>query len=247
MTTYFSPTVKVPKILPTHTTQGSYIRIGGIDAYSVGDSQNGKAVLIVPDIIGFTSTSEQICDIIAGQGYRVVMPHFFFGEPYMIERERCESNLERFAWLSENAQTKYINQVIDQVVKYLLEEGIKSFGALGMSWGGKCAAIASQNPAFTAAVLIGVPWLNVEDFANTQCPVAIIMPGDLRDITPVIQCLQSTKPFARKIVHIRFPDMRFGWIGNFNDYSNQTIAELATETLQIAVTFFRENIGIRCY
>ncbi|CAG8446083.1 1168_t:CDS:2 [Ambispora leptoticha] len=246
-TTYFSPTVKVPVIQPTHVSEGSYKKIGNVDAYCVGRSNNKKAVIVSHDMMGFNPRSEQLCDIIASQGFHVIMPYFFNDEPYTIERIKREGNFERFLWLSQAAPQEYVNKVIDIIITYLRSEGYREFGFFGASWGGKCAVFASHNSAFTAAVLVHVPWLNANDFKDTQCPVAILSSGDLRDLTPIVQALKSTKPFARKIVHKRFPEARYGWVGALSNYSNPMIAELNTETMRIAVTFFRENIGVRNY
>ncbi|CAG8561543.1 10144_t:CDS:2 [Ambispora gerdemannii] len=247
MTTYFSPTVKLPVIQPTHISEGSYKTIGDLNAYCVGRPKNKKAVIVSHDMMGFNPRSEQLCDIIASQGFYVVMPYFFNDEPYTIERVKREGNIERFLWLSQVAPQAHVNKVIDTIITHLRAEGYKAFGFFGASWGGKCAAFASHNPAFTAAVLVHVPWLTVNDFKDTQCPVAILSPGDLRDLTPIVQDLKSTKPFARKIVHKRFPEAKYGWVGVLSDYSNPIVAELNTEAMRIAVTFFRENIGIRNY
>ncbi|KAG9290531.1 hypothetical protein G9A89_002506 [Geosiphon pyriformis] len=246
-TTYFSPTITLPVIKSTHISEGAYITIGNIDAYCVGRAKNKKAVIVGHDMMGFTPRSEQLCDIIASQGYQVVMPYLFLGESYTLERGKRETNLDRFIWVSQVAPIEHQKSVIEQTLQYLRAEGIDDFGFFGASWGGKCAALASHNKAFSAVVLVHVPWLSNEDFIDTQCPIAILTPGDLRDLTPIVQTLKSTKPFARKIVHKRFPEARYGWIGTFSDYTNPSVAEQTTEAMRIAVTFFRENIGIRNY
>ncbi|CAG8665527.1 5252_t:CDS:2 [Ambispora leptoticha] len=257
-TTYFSPTIKIPALKPNHLSEGSYTCIQDeIKAYSVfGRSSSPninyncgqkKAIIVAHDMFGFTLNSEQICDIIAGQGYRVVMPYLFLDEPYTRERAYAECNIERFSWISKVAPVGHINLVIDKTISYLRKEGIENFGICGLSWGGKVAALASQNRIFSAAITIHTPWLTFDDLKDIQCPIAIITSGDLQDLSHAVTSLQKTKPFARKIVHVRFQNLRYGWLSVFGDFTNPVIADLATDVLKVAITFFKENLGIRSY
>ncbi|CAG8482126.1 9880_t:CDS:2 [Ambispora gerdemannii] len=256
-TTYFSPTVIIPTIKPNHVLEGSYILIQDeIKTYSVlgqsspSSNRNGnqkKAIIVTHDMMGFNNVSNQICDIIASQGYRVMMPYLFLDEPYTRERAVLESNVERFAWIARVAPVDHLTRVIDKTILQLRTEGFEDMGVLGLSWGGKVAALASQNKAFSAAITIHTPWLTFNDLKDTECPICLITPGDLQDLTPVVKSLQEIKPFARKIVHARFQDLRYGLLSMFTDFANPMVAELATDVLRVAVTFLKENLGIRNY
>ncbi|KAG9299817.1 hypothetical protein G9A89_013177 [Geosiphon pyriformis] len=247
-TTYFSPTVKVPLLIAAHTAEGTFLKIEDVKVYTVGASKNKKAVIVMHDLMGFTSTAQQICDRIAQQGYLVVMPYLFRADlAYNFEKAVKESLKENSEWVNAIAPNEHIIAVLNQVINFLQQNGEEHIGILGLSWGGKCAALASQNKAISAVVSIHTPWFDYKDMQDTQCPIAVITSGDLPDLTSAVQNLKKLKPFGRKIIHARFPEMRYGCVGPFGDYTNQTVAELATDALKIAVTFFRENIGIRNY
>ncbi|CAG8608880.1 5138_t:CDS:2 [Ambispora gerdemannii] len=259
-TTYFSPMVNVPHIRPEQTSKGSYITVQGLRAYTIGP-QGKNAVIVAHDKFGLTPQMEQICDMIASQGYRVIMPYLFKDEfPYTRERALRESSKQCYEWfmniVSSPSTFDHIHITMKKILTYLQSQGFVHFGVFGAGGGGKFASIAaSKSDLFSAAVFVHTPWFSLADLKDIKCPVAILTSGDLEDLasiffTPSINSLQmspssTTKHFPRVMLHMRFAEMKYGWVGSYGEWTNPYIAERTTEALRISATFFREHIGLK--
>ncbi|CAG8504420.1 11262_t:CDS:2, partial [Ambispora leptoticha] len=238
-TTYFSPTVNVPQIRPEQTSRGSYITIHGIKVYTIGP-QVRNAVIVAHDKFGQTPQMEQICDMIAGQGYKVFMPYLFGDElPYTRERAIRESSKQCYEWfmgiVTSETTFERIHLIMKKILTTLQGQGFIHFGIFGAGGGGKLASIAAAEcDLFSAAVFVHTPWFSLADLKDIRCPVAILTAGDLEDMA-TIKSLQMTpsssvkKYFPHIMLHMRFPEMKYGWVGSLGDWTNPFIAERTTE------------------
>ncbi|KAJ1533680.1 hypothetical protein HK405_000386, partial [Cladochytrium tenue] len=77
-------TIPPAKPLAEYVNAGVFIELevaGGerppVRCYSVGAGSSDKAVVVYYDIFGFHKNTEQTCDMIASQGYWVIIPDIF--------------------------------------------------------------------------------------------------------------------------------------------------------------------------
>lgn len=56
--------------------KGTYTQVAGLKSYTVGPEDAKQALLLVYDIFGFKPQILQGADLLASQGFRVVMPDF---------------------------------------------------------------------------------------------------------------------------------------------------------------------------
>lgn len=70
-------------VLHTGQTYGHFDNYAGVDVYVTGDPASDKLLILCPDIWSIQKKNTQImADNFAKQGYVVVAPDFFFGDPY---------------------------------------------------------------------------------------------------------------------------------------------------------------------
>src|SRR6201999_1177944 len=100
------------------------------------DKSTKKAILLLTDVIGHRFINAQlIADQFAANGYFVVMPDLFHGDPVLLNRP---DNFDIMAWL-QGPPGHMINRV-DPVVETVIKEmrsnlGCEKIGAVGYCFG----------------------------------------------------------------------------------------------------------------
>lgn len=80
-------------------------------------------------------TTVRLADSIASNGYLVIVPDLFAGDPVSVEEQEAGLNLTQ--WLALHPQPA-IEAVINSTVQYVRKElGIKKVGGVGYCFGGK--------------------------------------------------------------------------------------------------------------
>ncbi|KAG9287119.1 hypothetical protein G9A89_001013 [Geosiphon pyriformis] len=218
----------IPSVQSDYEAVGSYIEIANMTAYDSGSRNSKKAIICAYEFVGFHPNLEQICDLLAAQGYRVVMPDFFRGNWWGIERLRAEGIQAFIDWMNKNIPWENVLDDIQNVVAELRNDGAENFGILGLCWGGKLAVLASYEDAFTASVMIHPVLVNDDDAIGVQCPIAILLSKDEPDFRPFTEYLRK-EPFGHQIIHKRFEDMPHGFASSQGDFSKQLIAKRVDE------------------
>jgi len=103
-----------------------------------------NAILILTDVIGHEYINAQlIADQFAANGYYVVMPDLFEGDPVPLNRPE---GFDIFAWLTKSGPSgghtkEVVDPIIETVIKDMKEnQGVKKIGAVGYCFGGKYVA-----------------------------------------------------------------------------------------------------------
>ncbi|KAK5682333.1 hypothetical protein LTS10_005459 [Elasticomyces elasticus] len=127
--------------------KGELKKIGGIDSYVIypEDKQTEKAILILPDVIGHEFINAQlIADQFAANGYFVVMPDLFEGDPIKLNRPE---GFDIMAWLQKSGPegkghgTGQVDPIVTAVIKEMRENlGVKKLGSVGYCFGAKYVA-----------------------------------------------------------------------------------------------------------
>ncbi|KAJ9649029.1 hypothetical protein H2199_000942 [Coniosporium tulheliwenetii] len=102
------------------------------------DKSTHNAVLILTDVIGHEFINVQlIADQFAANGYLVVMPDLFHGDPLPLNRP---ADYNFMGWLNKHP-TSRVEPVIEATLKHMRGElGCKAIGGVGYCFGGKYVA-----------------------------------------------------------------------------------------------------------
>ncbi|XP_059295839.1 endo-1,3;1,4-beta-D-glucanase-like isoform X4 [Lycium ferocissimum] len=119
---------KNPPTLSSSSGNGSVLELGGFNTYVSGPSTSKLAILLVSDVYGYEAPNlRTIADKVAAAGYYVVVPDFFFGDPYNEEKSLSP-------WFELHKPDKGFEDA-KQVAAALKDKGISAIGAAGFCWG----------------------------------------------------------------------------------------------------------------
>jgi len=126
--------------------KGELKTINGIPAYiSLPESKDtSTAIVILPDVIGHEFINAQlIADQFAANGYYVVMPDLFQGDPVKLNRPE---GFDIMNWLQKGGPEgkghlpDQVDPIVEKTLAYVKEQGAKKIGAVGYCFGGKYVA-----------------------------------------------------------------------------------------------------------
>jgi dienelactone hydrolase len=102
------------------------------------------AILLLPDVIGHKFINAQlIADQFAANGYFVVMPDLFEGDPISLNPP---NDFDFMKWFTTSGPSKgHTYEVVDPIVEQVIKEmktnlGVKKIGAVGYCFGAKYVA-----------------------------------------------------------------------------------------------------------
>ncbi|CAG8465268.1 16575_t:CDS:2, partial [Dentiscutata heterogama] len=239
----------LPPVKSDYEPKGIITKVSDLDVYcaipdSFAEAQTKNAVIICYDIFGFHENVKQFCDILASQGFLVVLPDYLRGDYWTTERFAKEGNQLR-DWLKTNAPPEKVLQLTTPVVEHIRKEHkVQNIGYIGFCWGGMIASKHCKDPAFDACILIHPGFLDIEDFKESQCPIAFIPSKDEPDLESqfVKDPVLTSKPYASKIVHRRFDNLHHGFAGARGNFKEPANAEAVNEVTSICVKFLNENL-----
>lgn len=126
--------------------KGQLKNIGNISTYFAypEDKKTDNAVLILPDVIGHEFINAQlIADQFAANGYFVVMPDLFEGDPIPLNRPE---GFDIMQWLQNGSKGKghtkeHVDPIVEAVIKEMRDNlGVKRIGSVGYCFGAKYVA-----------------------------------------------------------------------------------------------------------
>jgi dienelactone hydrolase len=102
------------------------------------------AIIILPDVIGHEFINAQlIADQFAANGYYVVMPDLFQGDPVKLNPAE---GFDIMNWLQKGGPEgkghlpDSVDPIVEKTLAYMKEQGAKKIGAVGYCFGGKYVA-----------------------------------------------------------------------------------------------------------
>jgi len=221
------------------------VTVGGIRTYSVGPTSSSLAVVYVYDIFGEHLNTLQTADTLsAALNARVVLPDYFDGEPYPIEKFPIKDFAELMAYLNKKAGWDKCNEYTLKVYEGLKAEGHKHIGTWGACWGAKVGLSVANTPQFEAGhVFVHPSFFKVEDASAVKAPVLLLPSKEEIDLLPFLELLKQSSPeVSKKSDHHRFDDMHHGFCGSRCDWKNELNAKRATEAIALATKFYENNV-----
>ncbi|XP_039161312.1 endo-1,3;1,4-beta-D-glucanase [Eucalyptus grandis] len=217
-----------PTLSITSVGIGCVAEIGGLKAYITGPPDAKLAVLLVSDVFGYEARKlRKLADKVASCGFYVVVPDFFYGDPYVPD------NPERpIAVWRQSHGTKYFCHITChscigkgfedaiRVVSALRSEGVSAIGAAGFCWGAKVVVELGKSDYIQAAVLLHPSRVTVEDIKEVKAPIAVLgaeydklsPPELLKQFEEIL----SAKPEVDGCVKI-FAGVEHGWTVRYKD------------------------------
>ncbi|KAH6916279.1 dienelactone hydrolase endo-1,3,1,4-beta-D-glucanase [Coprinopsis sp. MPI-PUGE-AT-0042] len=122
------------------TPSGKTEQLGGVlscVAIPEGDYAKDTVILYLPDAFGIQLINNQLLvDDFARNGYKVVAPDYFHGDPAPDDAFNPGSTFDVHKWFVNHTQEK-TRPTLDKVITALKEEGVTKFGATGYCFGGR--------------------------------------------------------------------------------------------------------------
>ncbi|CBI32342.3 unnamed protein product, partial [Vitis vinifera] len=229
-----------PPTLTSSSGAGCVAEIGGLKAYVSGPSDSKLVILLVSDLFGYEAPNlRKLADKVAAAGFYVVVPDFFYGDPFVPETMTIpvwiKKHMEWFDKGFEDAKP---------VVAELRSKGINAIGAAGFCWGAKVVVELSKVDQIQAAVLFHPARVTVDDIKEIKAPTAILgaetdhvsPPELLKQFEEVL----STKPEVNGYVKI-FPGVAHGWSVRYKVEDEEAVKR-ADESHQNMMDWFAQYV-----
>ncbi|EON67882.1 hypothetical protein W97_07379 [Coniosporium apollinis CBS 100218] len=135
------------------------------------DKSTHNAVLILTDVIGHEFINVQlIADQFAANGYLVVMPDLFHGDPLPLNRP---ADHDFMGWLNKHP-TSRVEPVIEATLKHMRGElGCKAIGGVGYCFGGKYVARWLKKGKLDAGYTAHPSFMEADELRGIEGPLSI--------------------------------------------------------------------------
>ncbi|KAJ3120717.1 hypothetical protein HK098_004403 [Nowakowskiella sp. JEL0407] len=237
-----------PVVQEGYVPKGEWEEIAGMKAYIVGDKSSKKALVAIYDIFGYFPQTQQGADLLASQGYRVVMPDFFRGEPFPLEKFPDGSGSEESKKNGALLQSFFANAGLISVrlpeliavATELRKSGHEKVGVYGLCWGAKVAVTSGSVPGvFDAVVQIHPAMLSADDGEKLLVPVgSFISMHEPVDVFDKFIENANQKPFKDLNSFKVYSNMHHGFGGARADLSNPDNFKAFEDVYTKAANFF---------
>ncbi|KAK9281772.1 hypothetical protein L1049_004678 [Liquidambar formosana] len=229
-----------PPTLSSSCGAGSVIEFGGLKTYVTGPDDSKFAILLVSDVFGYEAPNlRKLADKVAASGFYVLVPDFFYGDPYVPDNADKPISV----WRESHGTDKGFEDA-KPVIAALKSKGISAIGAAGFCWGAKVVVELAKSDHIQAAVLLHPSRVTVDDIKEVKAPIAVLgaeidkmsPPELLKQFEEVL----SKKPEVNGYVKI-FPGVAHGWTVRYK-VDDETAVKCAEEAHQNMLDWFIEYI-----
>ncbi|XP_068332454.1 endo-1,3;1,4-beta-D-glucanase-like [Pyrus communis] len=206
-----------PPTLNPSSGSGHVEKFGGLDTYLVGSPDSKLAVLLLSDIFGYDAPKlRKLADKFADAGFFVVVPDFFYGDPFELGEEGFDALP---GWLKHHEPDKAFEDT-KPLLEALKSKGISAVGAVGLCFGAKVVVELSKHDLIQAASMCHPAFVTVDDFKAVKVPTQILG-AEIDHLSPpeVVKQFEealAAKPEIKSHVKI-FPKVEHGWTTRYND------------------------------
>ncbi|KAL3749211.1 hypothetical protein ACJRO7_010326 [Eucalyptus globulus] len=227
-----------PPTLDPSSGAGRVEQLGGLDAYVVGSQDSKLAILLLSDVYGYEAPNlRKLADKVAAAGFYVVVPDYFYGDPYAPE------NPERplVVWIKDHGTDKGF-EATKPIIKALKSKGISKIGAAGFCWGAKVAVELAKCELIQAAVLLHPAFVTLDDIKEVKVPIAVLG-AEIDRFSPLELLEQFEEVLAAKsevdgFVKI-YPKTSHGWTIRYKVEDEAAAMEAHSDMIQWFVKFVK--------
>lgn len=198
---------------------------------------------------GFHPSTLHGADIIAAQGFLVVVPDFFKGKPlaqenYPPDTPEKEKIVQAFfaGPASPPDNLKLLSSFATAASKEFPQ--VTGHGILGYCWGGKIAVLASgQRDVFEATAVVHPAMLQADDATSLTAPIMLLASKD--EDAKEVKAFEAAVPkgAVKDASHFEtYTNMHHGWAAARADLSTQEKKDVYSETYEKLSGFFTKNI-----
>lgn len=235
---------QLPPIQAEYTPKGTYSDIDGLKTYVSGPEDAKAAILIIYDVFGFSPQIIQGADLLASQGFRVVMPDICKGTyctPDMFDGSEA-GNKKKADFFSGfpgaiSSQSETVNKLISG-----LKSKHASLGAVGYCWGYKVLVVSDafkQVGAFAGAH----PSFIAEDDADKISQPLALLPSegeDMKIINAIYDAVEKKNPGKSFVKH--YDQVPHGWMAARGDLKNEPGLSSYQDGYQTLSNFFKQYL-----
>lgn len=227
-----------PPVLSSTSGVGNVVEIAGLKSYVTGSSDSKLAVLLISDVYGYEAPNlRKLADKIAAAGFYVVVPDFFYGDPYNPSAKPISD------WIQLHGPDKGFEDA-KPIVAALRSKGISAIGAVGFCWGAKAVVQLAKSDDIQAGVLMHPSFVTVDDIKDVIKPLAILGAETdhlfPQELAKQVKEILSSKPEVDSIVKI-FPGVSHGWTVRYNT-EDENAVKSAEEAHQDALNWFEKYL-----
>lgn len=191
---------------------GRIEEIGGLKSYIAGSLASKLAVVLIADIYGYKAPKlSLIADKVAAAGFYVVVPDFFYGDPYVPETPLS-------SWFPNHLPAKGCEDA-RKVVADLKSKGASSVGVAGFCWGGMTVSKLSRYGETEAAVILHPGPLSDDDINAIKVPTAFLG-AEIDEYSSPEQLKKFGELLSAKSVdnYVKiYPGVTHGWTVRYKD------------------------------
>ncbi|KAL1372624.1 hypothetical protein HN51_002742 [Arachis hypogaea] len=229
-----------PPTLNPNAGIGHVEKFAGLDSYLTGSSHSNLAVLLISDVFGYEAPNlRKLADKIAASGYYVVVPDFFYGEPY----DPQNPNRPIGEWLKDHGTDKGFEDA-KPVVEALKSKGISAIGAVGFCWGAKVVVELAKPKLIQVAVLLHPTFVTVEDISAVDIPIGILG-AEIDQVSPPelikkFEEVLKAKPRVDSYVKV-VPKVAHGWTVRYDPQDSKAVKD-AEEAHHFVLDWFPKHL-----
>jgi len=127
-------------------------------------------VLILTDVIGHKFINAQlIADQFAANGYYVVMPDLFHGDPLQLNRP---PNFDFMKWRAGHGNES-VDPIVEAAIKELRKQGVKTIGGVGYCFGAKYVVRYLKPGEIDAGYIAHPSFVDADELKAIKGPLSI--------------------------------------------------------------------------
>jgi len=136
------------------------------------DKSTENAILLLTDAIGYGAINAQlIADQLAANGYLVVMPDLFHGDPVLMENK--PEGFDLLEWLKGHPPER-VDPVVDAVIKEMRRKmGVKRLGGVGYCFGAKYVVRNLKDGRLDAGFVAHPSFVEADELKAIKGPLSI--------------------------------------------------------------------------
>lgn len=180
--------------------KGRTAELGPLTTYVTGtEKADGGAVLLIPDIYGFGIPNTRLfADQLAEQGFFVLLPDIFHGDPW-----DAEGDWNKFGeWREKHPQGPQMLQLDRLLTDVHQQYKPKTVSCIGFCWGGRHVTILAASDKVSAGVVAHGSFVTTELVQQVKQPILFLFadndPQIDEDLRKEIESILESKTFPTK-------------------------------------------------